>query len=100
MAKLGVGVVGVGTMGRRHAENLRHAVPQAHLVAVADADRGRAQRVATELEVEAFYDDIEPVLARKDIQAVVIATPASSTPPASRRRRRAASTSCAKSRSR
>jgi scyllo-inositol 2-dehydrogenase (NAD+) len=76
MAKLGVGVVGVGTMGQHHAENLRRAVPSAELVAVADADRERARRVATELEVDAFYDDIGPLLARKDIQAVVIATPA------------------------
>ena len=76
MAKLGVGVAGVGTMGRRHAENLRRAVPQANLVAVADTDRERARRVATELEVEAFYDNIAPMLARKDIQAVVIVTPA------------------------
>jgi len=36
MRKLGVGVVGVGEMGRRHAENLRRLVPQARLVAVAD----------------------------------------------------------------
>jgi inositol 2-dehydrogenase len=76
MANLGVGVVGVGTMGRRHAENLRHGVPHAKLVAVADTDHERARRVAAELEVEAFYDDIRPLLARKDIQAVVIATPA------------------------
>ena len=34
--KLGVGVLGVGEMGRRHAENLRHLVPNAQLVAVAD----------------------------------------------------------------
>ncbi len=28
MSKLGVGVVGVGDMGRRHAENIRSLVPQ------------------------------------------------------------------------
>lgn len=36
MGKLGVGVIGVGLMGRRHAENLRSFIPKAKLVAVAD----------------------------------------------------------------
>ena len=76
MSKLGVGVVGVGMMGKRHAENLRRAIPEARLVAVADADGERARRVAAELEVEHSYDSSEALLARKDIQAVVIASPA------------------------
>jgi len=75
MAKLGVATIGVGTMGRRHAENLRRQVPDAHLVAVMDADRERAERVAAELEVDSFYDRLEPVLERRDVQAVVIASP-------------------------
>ena len=36
MAKLGMGVVGVGTMGKRHAENIRRLIPEARLIAVAD----------------------------------------------------------------
>ena len=76
MSKLGVGVVGVGAMGRRHAENLRRAIPEACLVAVADADRARVRQVADELEVEHAYDSIEALVERKDIQAVLIASPA------------------------
>ncbi len=38
MAKLGVGVLGVGAMGKRHAFNIRHLIPEAQLIAVADAD--------------------------------------------------------------
>lgn len=76
MRKLGVGVVGVGMMGKRHAENLRRAIPEARLVAVADANGERARRVAAELDVEHSYDSSEALLARKDIQAVVIASPA------------------------
>lgn len=51
MTKLGMGVVGVGTMGRRHAENIRRLIPQAQLIAVADADAGRARQVAADLEI-------------------------------------------------
>ena len=31
MTKLGMGVVGVGTMGKRHAENIRRLIPEAQL---------------------------------------------------------------------
>ena len=75
MAKLGMAVIGVGEMGKRHAENLRHAVPDAQLVAVADVDAVRARAVAAELEIEHSYASVDAMLERKDIQAVVIATP-------------------------
>ena len=75
MAKLGVGVVGVGTLGKRHADNLRHSVPGARLVAVSDTDAKRASEVAAELEIEHFYDCIEALVERDEIQAVVIASP-------------------------
>jgi len=76
MTKLGVGVVGVGMMGKRHAENVCRLVPGARLVAVADADRERARQVAAELEVENAYDSVEALVERNDIAAVVIASPA------------------------
>ena len=75
MRKLGVGLVGVGEMGRRHAENLGRLVPEAHLVAIADVALERGRQVAAELEVEHTYGSLETVLERKDIDAVVIATP-------------------------
>jgi predicted dehydrogenase len=76
MAKLGIGVVGVGTMGRQHAYNLRCLIPEAHLVAVADADLKRAEQVAAELEIEHFCNSVEGLAERKDVQAVVVVTPA------------------------
>lgn len=50
MAKLGVGVVGVGAMGKQHADNLRHRIPEAHFIAVAEADLNRAKLVAAEFQ--------------------------------------------------
>jgi scyllo-inositol 2-dehydrogenase (NAD+) len=75
MRKLGVGVLGVGEMGRRHAENLRRLVPQAQLVAVADVAVERARRTAEELEIENSYGSLEAMLECKGLDAVVIATP-------------------------
>ena len=75
MRKLGVGVLGVGEMGKRHAENLRRLVPEARLVAIADASAERARLVANELEIENWYSSLEAMVERKDLEAVLIATP-------------------------
>ena len=75
MRKLGIGVLGVGEMGKRHAENLRHLVPHAELIAIADVDGARAARVAAELEIEQSYASLDAMLEDKNIAAVVIATP-------------------------
>ena len=76
MSKLGVGVIGVGEMGKRHAENLARLVPKARLIGVADTNLERARAAAQELEVEHYYDNAEALVTRQDVQAVVIATPA------------------------
>jgi scyllo-inositol 2-dehydrogenase (NAD+) len=76
MAKLGVAVVGVGTMGKQHAFNLRRLIPEARLVAVVDADLKRAEQVAAQLEIEHAFNTVEAVAERKDVQAVVVVTPA------------------------
>jgi len=75
MRKLGIGVVGVGEMGRRHAENLRRNVSNATLVAIADVSHDRARQAAGELEIDHFYGTIDAMLENKDVEAVLIATP-------------------------
>jgi inositol 2-dehydrogenase len=75
MNKLGLGVIGVGEMGRRHAENMRRHVPEAQLIGIADVSAQRVKQVAGELEIEYAYTGVEEMLQRKDIHAVVIATP-------------------------
>src|ERR671930_1937918 len=74
MPHLTFGVIGVGEMGRFHAESLRYHIPGARLVAVADANLARARAVASELDVESS-DDAESLLTRTDIDAVVISSP-------------------------
>ena len=75
MSKLRVGVLGVGEMGLRHAENARHRVSNAQLVAVADVALERARRVATDLEIDNAYGSLEEMLDRTQLDAVVVATP-------------------------
>jgi len=75
MKKIGIGVLGVGEMGKRHAENVRHLVPGAELVAVADVAGARAKQIAEELEVAKWFGSLEAMLECKEVQAVLIATP-------------------------
>jgi len=72
---LSVGVIGVGEMGRRHADNLRRAVPAATLAAVADVNYDRARQAAVELEIDSAYATAEALVGHPGLHAVVIATP-------------------------
>ncbi|MBI2887069.1 MAG: Gfo/Idh/MocA family oxidoreductase [Chloroflexi bacterium] len=68
-----VGVVGCGLIGRRRAA-LAAASPRCTLVAVADVDEGRAQELAEEHGC-AFTSDWRQLVARPDLDAVVVSTP-------------------------
>ena len=67
-------MIGVGLMGRRHAENLARAVDGARLVAVTDADESTRERVATELGTTASAS-MDALLQRADVRAVIVASP-------------------------
>ena len=67
-------MIGVGLMGRRHAENLARRVKDAKVVAVTDADHTTRDRVAKELDARSC-DSVDSLLARADIRAVVVASP-------------------------
>jgi predicted dehydrogenase len=71
--QLNVGVIGLGEIGAIHCEALMQ-LPQAKLLAVADIDEARAKHIAGQTGAQA-YQDYQELLAREDIEAVVIATP-------------------------
>lgn len=72
--RIGVGVIGLGHMGGRHAENAARRIPHARLVAVFDAAADLARRVAAELDAEAS-GSVGELVARDDIGVVVVASP-------------------------
>jgi myo-inositol 2-dehydrogenase/D-chiro-inositol 1-dehydrogenase len=67
-----VAVVGVGRIGRLHAENIAYRIPQATLVAVSDIRVEAAEDVAAELGVPAAYQDHRHILEDKSVEAVLI----------------------------
>jgi len=72
---LNVGIVGLGRMGQRHAEQLALRTRGARLAAACspvESERAWAQR---ELGVSALYDDFAALLRDPQLQAVAIVTP-------------------------
>ena len=74
-AKLRIGLIGVGRMGRVYARDLAARVPGATLTAVADVNAAAAEEVAGEWSVPRWYPEPEALLADPDVDAVVIVSP-------------------------
>ncbi len=68
------GVVGAGMMGREHMRNIA-AIPTSEVVAITDP-HGPSIEAAREVEPEVgIHNDLDALLARDDLDALVIATP-------------------------
>ncbi|MGH2534832.1 MAG: Gfo/Idh/MocA family protein [Thermomicrobiales bacterium] len=68
-----VGVIGLG-QGRAHTRAFQ-TIDDSRVVAICDRDRQLAERAARELEVPRAYGDLDAILADREVDLVVIATP-------------------------
>jgi predicted dehydrogenase len=71
--KLKIAVIGVGNMGYPHARDIID-LPNTELVAVCDIDQERADEVAAQFEVKAYYD-YKVLFEQSGLDGVIIATP-------------------------
>ena len=67
-----IGVIGAGRIGKLHAENLVHRIPEADVVAIADVVPAAAQVTAQHLGIPIATADYHDLLADPDIDAVAI----------------------------
>jgi len=73
--RIGIGLIGVGWMGRHHALNILKN-QHARLVAVSDIEGEKAREFVGSAGISAqVYTDYQDMLARPDVDAVVIASP-------------------------
>jgi len=70
-----IGIVGLGRMGRRHAENLAQRVPGAELVAACSPVAEERDWARQTLDVEHAYDDYAALLGHPGLDAVFLVTP-------------------------
>jgi UDP-N-acetyl-2-amino-2-deoxyglucuronate dehydrogenase len=71
----GVAIVGCGMIARFHARALAE-VPEARLLALVSRKRENADRMVRELGLQCeIFSELAPVLARRDVQIVIICTP-------------------------
>lgn len=75
LENINVAVIGLGRLGYWHAQNVASRVNGATLKYVVDPLPGKAEKVANELKVEKWSENIEEVLQSDIIDAVVIVTP-------------------------
>lgn len=75
-SKLNIGVVGIGRMGQRHALNLLHRVPRAHLLCVCSPAPHEIEWVNQHLKPEGVqvFASFDEMICTPGLQAVVIAS--------------------------
>jgi myo-inositol 2-dehydrogenase / D-chiro-inositol 1-dehydrogenase len=71
------GVLGVGRIGKIHAENLVNRIPGAELAALSDALPAPLAAMAKNIKITRTFTDYRDLLALKEIDAIVICTPTS-----------------------
>jgi len=75
MARLKIGLIGLGRLGRVYARDLAGRIPETKLVAVADPAGSLAKEVAAEFEVPRSFTDPMALIEDPAVDAVVIVTP-------------------------
>jgi len=72
MAKITVGVIGAGRIGKIHAENIRYFIPQARLKTVADLYADKLKEWAAVVGIEKLTANYREILEDPEIGAVFI----------------------------
>jgi inositol 2-dehydrogenase len=80
MAKLGMGVIGLGRMGQVYAYHTARQIEEATLVAVADTNPKTIEQFASQVPGVQVYHDYHDLLANPQVQGVIVASPTSTHP--------------------
>jgi inositol 2-dehydrogenase len=77
MARLNIGLIGVGRLGRVYARDLSSRIACTRLTAIADTNKEALERVGKEFNVPNAYLDSADLLRDTSVDAIVIVTPTS-----------------------
>lgn len=73
--QISVGLVGLGRLGRQHADNLAHRIPNCKLMAVCSVKPEEVGEAQQELKVPYGYTNYEDMLRNPELDAIFIASP-------------------------
>lgn len=71
-SEINVGIIGAGRIGRLHAEQLAHRIPQANILAISDIILSAAQKCAADNGIPTATHDHRVIMESPDIEAVII----------------------------
>ncbi|WP_181347052.1 Gfo/Idh/MocA family oxidoreductase [Thalassobacillus sp. CUG 92003] len=77
MRYVNVGIVGLGRLGKQHAENLVHRIPFCNLIAVCSISEQEVNEFIKPWNVPYGYTNYDDMLANEELDAVFIASPSS-----------------------
>lgn len=75
--QISIGLVGLGRLGRQHADNLAHRIPNCKLTAVCSVKPEEVEAAQQELNVPYGYTNYEDMLRNQELDAIFIASPSS-----------------------
>jgi myo-inositol 2-dehydrogenase / D-chiro-inositol 1-dehydrogenase len=73
-ARVRIGLIGAGRIGKRHGRTLAYEAPAAELVAVCDAFENSARALAEECRCDEWTTDADDIFRDPSIQAIVVAS--------------------------
>lgn len=77
MKKIKVGAVGLGRLGKKHAENVAFKIPNAELTAICALDEEQLKGLQQEWNIPYIYTEYNEMIKNEELDAVVISSPSS-----------------------
>lgn len=74
MEKVKLGIVGLGRLGRKHAENIHYNIPQAELSAICSVVPQELEMVQKEMSPKMVTDSYEELTGNRELDGVVVST--------------------------
>lgn len=74
MEKIKLGIIGLGRMGRKHAENIYFKIPNAELAGISSIVQEEIDEVMKIMEPQYVTNDYKKLLNNKDLDGIIIAT--------------------------
>jgi myo-inositol 2-dehydrogenase/D-chiro-inositol 1-dehydrogenase len=72
--KVRLGIIGLGRLGRKHAENIHYKIPEAELAAICSVVDEELDSVGSEMNPRYRTKDFMEIVENKDLDAIVIAS--------------------------